>query len=105
MALTCTAQTRQRDYHREAGHRALNSGTNLSSRPAQYESYFDATPPVTATGALCLMDTSSTPVPSVTATDGPTHQGELGTPREPVRCSAMCLLVNTSAFGAVWMAW
>src|ERR1035438_6017138 len=61
------AQTRQRDYHREAGHRALNRGTDLSSRPAQCESYFDATPPVTATGALCLMDTSSTPVPSVTA--------------------------------------
>lgn len=30
MALTCTAETRQRYYHREAGHRALNSGTNLS---------------------------------------------------------------------------
>jgi hypothetical protein len=56
-------------------------------------------------GSVALDGQSSTPVPSVTAIDGPAHQGELGTPRDPVRCSAMCLLVNTSAFGAVWMAW
>ena len=37
MALTHTAQTRQHDYRRQAGHRALNSGTNLSqpTRPVR----------------------------------------------------------------------